>query len=227
MITLPSGWQNSRIYDMAMRLPIVSITVYFCWRELMGLRAFVVAHPFFEGDWTFLTGLFARIGVLVFLCFLASFHFTRRRPVLKYEKWQPKLAALLGAGMTYLVLLLPLAKHDIGFDLASSILTFFGSYLCLVSVTSLGRSLSIMPEARALVTSGLYKYIRHPLYMAELVALVGFFMQYRSWAAAAILAVVLFFQLKRMDWEEQILAQAFPEYESYRLRSWRLFPGLY
>jgi len=227
MITLPANWLNSRVYDIAMRLPIVSITAFFCWRELMGLRAYVVAHPFFEGDWTFFAGMLARIGVLVFLCFLVSFHATRRRPVLKYEKWQPKLAALLGTGMIYLVLLLPRAQHDIGFDAASSVFTLFGSYLCLVSVTSLGRSLSIMPEARALVTSGLYAHIRHPLYMAELVALVGFFLQYRSWAAAAILLVVIFFQLKRMDWEERILAEAFSEYESYRLRSWRLLPGIY
>jgi protein-S-isoprenylcysteine O-methyltransferase Ste14 len=84
-----------------------------------------------------------------------------------------------------------------------------------------------MPEARALVTDGLYGFIRHPLYMAELIALAGFFLQYRSWEAAIILAVMLFFQLKRMDWEEQILAEAFPEYESYRQQSWRLLPGVY
>jgi len=221
------NWLNSRSYDILMRLPIVSINAFFCWRELMGLRSYVISHPFFEGDWAFLTGLLARIGMLVFLCFLVSFHATRRRPVRKYETWQPKLAALMGTGLIYVVLLLPRAPNNVNFDLVSSIFTLLGSYLCLVSISSLGRSLSIMPEARALVTDGLYGTIRHPLYMAELIALVGFFLQYRSWEAAIILAVMLFFQLKRMDWEERILGEAFPEYASYRLRSWRLLPGIY
>lgn len=218
---------NFRVYDMAMRLPITCFSAWMCWREIMSLRMYVVAHPFFDGDPGFLAGLLARIGVLTFLGFLTSFHLLRRRPVRKYEGWVPKLHALLAAGLVYIVLLLPHAKPDYGLDMASSIFTLSGSYLCLVSIMSLGRSLSIMPEARALVTEGLYAYIRHPLYMAELVALVGLFLQYRSWAAATVLLIVLFFQLKRMDWEENILTEAFPEYASYRLNSWRLIPGIY
>ncbi len=227
MIALPEKLLNSRAYDAVMRLPIVSISVFSCWRELMGLRAYVIAHPFFEGDWTFLAGLLARMGLLVFLCFLVSFHATRRRPVLKFNTWLPKLTALMGTGLIYPVLLLPRADINIYFDVLSSIFTLLGSYLCLVSVISLGRSLSIMPEARALVTSGLYAKIRHPLYMAEFVALAGFYLQFRSWAVAVILVIIIFFQFKRMDWEECILFQAFPEYESYSLRSWRLLPGIY
>ena len=51
----------------------------------------------------------------------------------------------------------------------------------------LARSLSIMPEARKLVTTGLYARIRHPLYLAEDIALLGIALQFRSWQAAVVL----------------------------------------
>lgn len=94
-------------------------------------------------------------------------------------------------------------------------------------VLFLGRSLSIMPEARKLVMDGPYRFIRHPLYLAEEIALLGIFLQFRSWEAAAILFVHLFFQLRRIAWEEQVLADTFPEYRSYAKGSYRLIPGIY
>lgn len=227
MITLPSAWLNSRIYDLSMRMPVTFITLFLSWRELHTLRSYVAIHPFFDGDLAFLAGLLAHIGVMVFLLFLGCFNAMRRRPVQKFGAWTPKLAAIMATGLVYLVLLLPHAKSDYAADVASAFFTLLGSYLCLVSVSSLGRSLSTMPEARKLVTHGLYAYIRHPLYMSEMIAFVGLFLQFRSWQAALILLTVVFFQLKRMDFEESILITAFPEYGAYRQNSWRLFPGIY
>lgn len=218
---------ESRLYDLAMRVPIVGVNAAFAWREALGLRQYVTAHPYFEGDGPFLAGLLARIGVAVFLCLLVIFHASRRRPLRKYGEWRPKIDALLGMALIYPVLLLPRAAPDYALDLASSLLLFAGSYLCMVAVASLGRSLSVMPEARRLVTEGLYARIRHPLYLAELIALAGTFLQFRSLAAAALIAAVIYFQFRRMDWEESILLGAFPEYADYRSRSWRLVPGLY
>ena len=46
---------------------------------------------------------------------------------------------------------------------------------------SVGRSVSVMPEARKLVTSGLYRHIRRPLYLVEEIGVLGLFLQFRSW----------------------------------------------
>lgn len=210
-----------------MRLPVISVSAWFCWREFISLRETVVAHPFFDGDGSFLAAVLSHVGVFVFLCFLIFLHAFRTRPVRKHEAWQPKLAALLGMCTTYLLLLLPRANPDYFMNVSSSLLSFTGNFLCIVTVTSLGRSLSIMPEARTLVTEGPYARIRHPLYMAEFIALAGIFLMYRSWAAAAVLAATVYFQKKRMDWEEMILSETFPEYEAYLANSWRLVPGIY
>ncbi len=91
----------------------------------------------------------------------------------------------------------------------------------------LGRSFSLLPEARRLVTNGPYRRIRHPLYLAGLVGSLGVMLQYRQpWALLVVLAT-LALQILRMNYEEQVLSRAFPEYETYATRSWRLIPGVF
>ena len=102
-----------------------------------------------------------------------------------------------------------------------------GHFLCAVTLMQLGRSLSIMPEARRLVTEGLYARIRHPLYLGEAIATLGVLLLYRIPEAFALVALQFGVQLWRMYEEEKVLAAAFPEYAEYRRRTARLIPGIY
>jgi protein-S-isoprenylcysteine O-methyltransferase Ste14 len=133
----------------------------------------------------------------------------------------------LGLLIIYALMLVPRAEVDARWDALSAILLLAGNTVCILAVLDLARSLSIMPEARKLVTTGLYARIRHPLYLAEDIALLGISLQFRSWQAAVVLAVHFYFQIRRMDWEEGILTAVFPEYAEYQRRSSRLVPGLY
>lgn len=214
-------------YDVLMRLPVVVLTLYLLWREFWGLVELVGAHPYWSADAAFLGALFSRLGVMLFLALLAGFHLWRRQPVDKFDTWSPKVYALLGMGLGYALFLLPRAQPHAVWDGIASVFLLWGNVMCLVSVSTLGRSLSIMPEARKLVTAGIYRRIRHPLYLSEFIADIGVFMQFRSIGALLILAGVVFFQIQRIRWEEQILARAFDDYEPYRQRSWRLVPGVY
>lgn len=219
--------RSEKFYDAAMRLPIVAFDLFFLGRELTGIRAIVATHPYFGGDWPFLMTLAARTSIVIFLAVAIVLHVSRYRPVSKYDAWGPKITALLGTLFTYLVLLTPRAPPDVFWDSLSTLVVLMGSLLCILAVSDLGRSLSVMPEARKLVTHGLYRRIRHPLYLASEIATVGFFLQFRSWQAVPILVVHFYFQIRRMGWEEGILAKAFPEYAEYQRRTWRLVPGLY
>ncbi len=218
---------DRRLYDVLMRLPIVSFTLFFLVWEMIALRGLVAAQPHFASEWHFAITIAARISVMVFLVLLAVFHLSRHRPVRKYKTWTPKVTALLSLLIVYFLVLVPRAESDTQWDALSAILLLIGNTLCIMVVLDLGRSLSIMPEARKLVTTGLYRRVRHPLYLAEEIALLGVFMQFRSWQAAAVLVAHLFIQLRRMDCEEDILAGMFPEYAEYQRRSYRLVPGLY
>jgi protein-S-isoprenylcysteine O-methyltransferase Ste14 len=215
------------VYDALMRLPITGMTLFFLAREMLGLRLYVGQHPYFGGDWAFLLNLTSRVSMVLFLVLLGLLHITRRRPVRKFDQWRPKIEALLGYSLIFLLLLLPRAESNPWIDGLSTALVCFGNYLCLLALLRLGRSLSIMPEARRLVTDGLYRWIRHPLYLAEEIACVGIFLQFRSWPALAVLVVNFYFQIRRMNWEEKILAEAFPEYTAYCRSTHRLIPGVY
>jgi protein-S-isoprenylcysteine O-methyltransferase Ste14 len=129
--------------------------------------------------------------------------------------------------MLYALLLFPRAAPDAAWDAGALALLVAGHFLCAVTLAQLGRSFSVMPEARTLVTAGLYSRIRHPLYMAEAVATLGVFLQYRSLGAALLVAAQFAVQLWRMHEEEKVLEAQFPDYAGYRARTARLLPGVY
>jgi protein-S-isoprenylcysteine O-methyltransferase Ste14 len=111
--------------------------------------------------------------------------------------------------------------------MASLILLLAGQFVCAVALTQLGRSFSVMPEARLLVTSGIYSRIRHPLYFAEAVAALGVLLQYRTVGAALLVAAQFAVKLWRMREEEKVLEAEFPGHANYRRRTARLIPGVY
>ena len=81
-----------------------------------------------------------------------------------------------------------------------------------------------MPQARRLVTRGPYGIVRHPLYLAEEIAVIGVTGLYVSPAALAIVAVHWFFQLRRMANEEKVLLATFRNYSVYAETTPKFFP---
>lgn len=79
---------------------------------------------------------------------------------------------------------------------------------------------------QALVTKGLYEYIRHPIYAGDILLLVGLQLALNSWLvlAAIIPAIVAF---RNVQAEERILIRAFPEYAEYCRRTRRFVPFVF
>lgn len=77
-----------------------------------------------------------------------------------------------------------------------------------------------------LLTSGVYRYIRHPAYLGVIVAFGGMGLALGSYLAMAVLVVpVTLAFLWRIRIEERVLLAAFPEsYRSYQRKSWCLIP---
>ena len=124
-------------------------------------------------------------------------------------------------------LLLPPQELSYALYLASLLLIIAGTVFAICAVLVLGRSISLLPEARRLVTRGPYALVRHPLYLGEMVAVAGVALQYLSAWALLLLGLVWAFQLQRMKYEELVLFQSFPEYGDYMARTARLVPGVY
>jgi len=205
-----------KLYDAAMRVPLTALAAYFLWREWEALAA--------ARD---LLRIAVHVATMLFLALIGGFTLARRRPVLKSIGPWPRFAALAGLLLLYSLMLLPRSPADPSWDAPALGLLLFGQFFCVVALLQLGRSLSVMPEARRLVTEGLYARIRHPLYLAEAIATLGVLLQYRSAAALALVAVQFSIQLWRMREEEKVLEAAFPDYAAYRGRTARLIPGVY
>jgi protein-S-isoprenylcysteine O-methyltransferase Ste14 len=111
--------------------------------------------------------------------------------------------------------------------LASDVLLIAGLAFAIGSVAVLGRCFGILPDVRGLVTHGPYRYVRHPLYLGELTAVLGIVLGSRQplWAGVTWIAC-LGLQLARTGYEERNISAEFPEYAEYAARTKRLIPGI-
>lgn len=87
------------------------------------------------------------------------------------------------------------------------------------SIWSLRRSFSITVEARALVTHGPYRWVRHPVYLGEILAAAAVVAWRWSLLNMAIFILFVTIQLLRARWEESKLRRTFPEYTAFSARS--------
>lgn len=79
---------------------------------------------------------------------------------------------------------------------------------------------------RDFIRDGIYKYVRHPIYTANIILLAGFFLASGSlWLLANVVVVFVFYRQAAVV-EETALAQAFQGYRDYIQSSGRFFPPL-
>lgn len=136
-------------------------------------------------------------------------------------------AAALGTfAVTSFFFLSPAALTTSLFTVATlCIIVGFG--LSIYALIYLGGSFAVLPSARTLITGGPYRYVRHPLYLFEELAVVGIALQFAQPWSLLVMLVHLAAQLARMRYEEQALIEAFPEYADYAARTARFIPGIY
>jgi protein-S-isoprenylcysteine O-methyltransferase Ste14 len=105
--------------------------------------------------------------------------------------------------------------------IVGSVLSIVGLALLSLARLQLGRSFSITPQAKKLVTHGLYSKIRNPVYVFGAVAMAGFFLILQKPALWILFAVVAAIQIVRARKEAQVLEAKFgDEYRSYRAQTW-------
>jgi protein-S-isoprenylcysteine O-methyltransferase Ste14 len=152
----------------------------------------------------------------------------RSQPVAKAVGLMPRLIALTAVISLFALPFLPqLPDPPTSLLFLSAGLGFLGNGLAVLVLRWLGRSFSIMSEARKLVTSGPYRVVRHPLYVTEEIAIFGIFLPYWTWIGASFFFLHLAIQIIRLNNEEKVLRAAFPEYADYARRTAQLVPGIW
>lgn len=217
---------GTRAYDLLMRLPAVMYFWLVLDHQVRG-TAGALSNALASTELSPFVTLAARLAAITVTVVFISLTLLREQPVKRARGLRPRLAAFLGATFLFASAFLPYAEPSVVWEMASTILSAVGAVLTTMVVLRLGRSFSTMAEARTLVTSGFYSLVRHPLYLAEELIIIGGFLQFRSWPAALIVVLHFVFQLERMRCEEEVLTEAYPEYATYRATTARLIPGVY
>lgn len=84
-----------------------------------------------------------------------------------------------------------------------------------------------IPEPHKLNRSGIYKYIRHPMYTSVILMTYIWVWNDYSLMRFIIWVILLIDMIFKLKFEERLLTIAFPEYEDYIKKSKMLIPYLY
>jgi len=171
--------------------------------------------------------LIALLGSFVLIFILVYLLITRRTPELRSYGALPRVVAVCGTFLGNGFLYLRAVQLTLPVQVLADLLIIAGTIGALVAASRLGASFSLMPEARKLVTTGPYAVIRHPLYLAEMVGILGLVLQFEQTWALFLGAAVFGLQYWRSVFEERVLTQAYSDYAAYRARTWRFFPYLF
>lgn len=117
-------------------------------------------------------------------------------------------------------------------DTISGILVeFAGIFLAIHAIYIVKiRNVNIAPIVKhgsELVTTGPYKYIRHPMYLAQIIAIIPLLIEYFTYFRFGVLIILIMTLLLKIRYEEKQLLIHFPEYADYKKVSWKMLPYIY
>jgi len=105
--------------------------------------------------------------------------------------------------------------------IAGVVLAIASFVLVLVTRVQLGKAFSVRPEAKQLVTSGIYSRIRNPMYAFVDLAIAGVILALGLYWLFAVLAVFVVFQARQARREAKVLQDKFGQaYLDYRRQTW-------
>jgi protein-S-isoprenylcysteine O-methyltransferase Ste14 len=106
-------------------------------------------------------------------------------------------------------------------------LVMLAACLSFTSLLTLGKSFGVRPAVRGLTTTGPYRFVRHPMYLAYVVGDIGYNLE--EWNVGTVLLVIAGWTslIYRIQAEERILSRdvGWPHYIA--VVRYRLLPGLW
>jgi len=130
--------------------------------------------------------------------------------------------SLLGPLLVKPVQMIPLLPASI--TVAGSVV---GLAIVIAGKLTLGRSFGLMPANRGIVSSGVYRLVRHPIYLGYLITHVAFIFANPTAWNTAVLTLGDIALLLRAVCEEQTLARDASYREYQQVVRWRVCPGLF
>lgn len=93
--------------------------------------------------------------------------------------------------------------------------------LVVLARVQLGKSFAVTPQAKDLVTHGLYSRLQHPMYVFVDLTVCGVALALNRWYVLLLLVVLVPLQIRNAHRERKLLRQKFGErYDVYRSGTW-------
>jgi protein-S-isoprenylcysteine O-methyltransferase Ste14 len=179
---------------------------------------FALTPTFTVADWIYVSQHLLVLGIAL----------TRRPPEVQDHSLAPSAAVVVAYAYPYAqIAYLRLAPGDPVWPAAGLVLVTLAACLSLASLVTLGRWFGVRPALRGLATSGPYRLVRHPMYLAYVLADIGYNLQEWNFGTAALVMAGWASLLYRIHAEERILSRhaGWPAYAA-SVRH-RLLPGLW
>jgi protein-S-isoprenylcysteine O-methyltransferase Ste14 len=192
-------WISSHHLHLLIRLGVIAISIAFLIHRITQYHNFLV-----KPLWV--------VETLIFFVILMSYAI-RTEPLERSKGIREIVIPLIG-GVTPFALLLtppsPWIVHNIYGVYAVFYWMTAATALTLWGIWTLRRSFSITVEVRALVTNGPYRWLRHPIYLGEILTAGGVLVWRFSPQNLAIFIIFVQVQMLRARWEEAKLKKFFP-----------------
>ncbi|MEI7637188.1 MAG: methyltransferase [Syntrophus sp. (in: bacteria)] len=213
----PFGWLEkylpARIIHLSIRMVIIAVLIAFLTRCVYSYGLYPFKPLWF-------------VETLTFIAFLVSY-FIRKDPVNRSSGAKEIIVPLIGGILPFALLISPPNLFIAGNPLALQAIFYWmtaATTLTVWGLWTLKSSFSITVEARDLVTSGPYHWIRHPIYSGEILAALAVTAWRFSMLNIFIITLFVVIQLLRAKWEEDKLAMVFPGYSIYAAKTSWPFP---
>ena len=149
----------------------------------------------------------------------------RRQAVEVDRRWSVRV--VVAASVSGPMLLTPTAGVALLADAYTVVVSSVGLLLVVVGKMSLGRSFAILPANRGIVCTGMYRLVRHPIYVGYVLTHMSFLAAHATVWNVAMLVLADLALVVRVRFEEETLARD-STYRAYRRRVvWRFVPGVY
>ena len=105
---------------------------------------------------------------------------------------------------------------------------FIGWAILFKSIYDLRKSLAIEPipsERSSLQVHGIYRFVRHPMYVAVWFIFGGISINRQSWLTLSLYVLLIVFFIAKSRYEENQLILKFPEYKNYMKRTGAFLPS--
>lgn len=208
----PFGWCEklipARYLHLFIRLGVIFILIVFLIHRIGQYKDFLV-----KPLWV--------VETLLFVVFLVSY-IIRMDPVERSKGYREIVVPLIGGVLPFLLLLTPPSQWIASSPYKVHAVLYWmtaASSLTLWGLWTLRRSFSITVEARGLVTGGPYRWVRHPIYLGEMLTAGGVLVWRFSLENLVIFIIFVQIQILRARWEEGKLMKIFKEYAYYAAQS--------